>query len=81
MFYTIQSVTSHRQQGPPIERRQLVNELHELRIDLAQKKMALENLESDYRLKITDLEHKLGEALKQKQVFQVWLIIIFVIYT
>jgi hypothetical protein len=33
--------------------------------------MALENLESDYRRKIIELEHKLGEALNQKQLLQV----------
>ena len=50
----------------------MVHELQELRIDLSQKNLALENLESDYRRKLAELERKLAEALNQKQLLQVW---------
>lgn len=67
-----QGGTTHRQQAP-VERQQLVHELQELRIELSHKTMALENLESDYRRKIIEMEHKLGEAMNQKQLLQVTL--------
>ena len=61
---------SHRQ-AVSADRRQLSREIQELRVELSQKNLKLENIEADCQRKIVELEQKLGEALNQRQLLQV----------
>ncbi|EDV25416.1 uncharacterized protein TRIADDRAFT_23663 [Trichoplax adhaerens] len=53
-----------------LERKELRHTLQILKLELSQKSATIDNLRSEYTMKIDDLEDRLGEALHQKQIIQ-----------
>jgi len=65
------STSHHRQVAASVDRKQLSQEIQELRVELSQKNLRLENIEADSQRKVVELEQKLGETLSQRQLLQV----------
>ncbi|KAM9808622.1 progesterone-induced-blocking factor 1 [Syngnathus typhle] len=51
-----------------IERKELLQNVQLLKIELSQKKLTLDNLKADYMSRVEELEERLNDALHQKQV-------------
>ncbi|XP_037127223.1 progesterone-induced-blocking factor 1 isoform X1 [Syngnathus acus] len=51
-----------------IERKELLQNVQLLKIELSQKKLTLDNLKTDYMSRVEELEERLNDALHQKQV-------------
>lgn len=51
-----------------IERKELLNNLQLLKIELSQKNLVIDNMKVDYRTEIDELEERLNTALHQKQL-------------
>lgn len=65
-----QASASHRQ-TVGVDRKQLSREIQELRVELSQKNLKLQNIEANCQRKIAELEQKLGETWNQRQLLQV----------
>lgn len=53
-----------------LQRKELRHALQILRLELSQKNTMIDNLRSEYTIKMDDMEDKLGDALHQKEVIQ-----------
>ncbi|XP_061692364.1 progesterone-induced-blocking factor 1 [Syngnathoides biaculeatus] len=51
-----------------IERKELLQNVQLLKIELSQKNLIIDNMKADYMTKVEDLEERLNDALHQKQV-------------